>query len=164
MCCAILLWKKLCFRNTWSKLEAGEGQKKCMRGWGWGSLACTVSWLYSLSVIIVTTQHQHPPFPHHLHHHHTGLLVSTTFPRPFFPGYSRIHRFPYPFIYFNKGNSFYTPEAQTPPGIERFHMTSRRPYLCSKNKRVAMLVFQTNPVGVDLFSYVNTFFCCHKFT
>ena len=35
------------------------------------------------------------------------------------------------------------------------------------NKTAAMLVFQTNPVGVDLFSqfsYVNTFFCFHKFT
>ena len=26
-----------------------------------------------------------------------------------------------------------------------------------------MLVFQTNPVGVELFSYVNNFFCSHKF-
>ena len=35
------------------------------------------------------------------------------------------------------------------------------------NRTTAMLVFQTNPVGVDLFSqfsYVNTFFCFHKFT
>ena len=35
------------------------------------------------------------------------------------------------------------------------------------NKTAAMLVFQTNPVGVDLFSqfsYVNSFFCFHKFT
>jgi len=27
----------------------------------------------------------------------------------------------------------------------------------------AMLVSQTNPVGVELFSYVNTFFCSNKF-
>ena len=27
----------------------------------------------------------------------------------------------------------------------------------------AMLVFQTNPVGVEFFSYVNAFFCSHKF-
>ena len=26
-----------------------------------------------------------------------------------------------------------------------------------------MLMFQTNPVGVELFPYVNTFFCSHKF-
>ena len=32
------------------------------------------------------------------------------------------------------------------------------------NKTVDMMVlFQTNPVGVDLFSYVNTFFCVNKF-
>ena len=31
------------------------------------------------------------------------------------------------------------------------------------NKTAAMLVFPTNPVGVDLFSYVNTFFCVNKF-
>ena len=51
--------------------------------------------------------------------------------------------------------------------IERFHMTSRRPYWCSKTKKrrpcSVMLVFQTNQVGVELFSYVNKFFCSHKF-
>ena len=41
------------------------------------------------------------------------------------------------------------------PAIERFGTTSRRPY----NEITAMLVVQTNPVGVELFSYVNTFFC-----
>ena len=27
------------------------------------------------------------------------------------------------------------------------------------NETAAMLLYQTNPVGVQLFSYVNTFFC-----
>ena len=31
------------------------------------------------------------------------------------------------------------------------------------NEMVAMLVFQTNPVGVEPFSYVTTFFCSNKF-
>ena len=31
------------------------------------------------------------------------------------------------------------------------------------NKTAAMLVLQTNPLGVELFSYVNSFFCSHKF-
>ena len=31
------------------------------------------------------------------------------------------------------------------------------------NKTVGMLVSQTNPVGVELFSYANAFFCSHKF-
>ena len=31
------------------------------------------------------------------------------------------------------------------------------------NETAAMLVSQTNPVGVGLFSYVNTFFCSNKF-
>ena len=31
------------------------------------------------------------------------------------------------------------------------------------NKIVAMLASQTNPAGVELFSYVNTFFCSNKF-
>ena len=36
-------------------------------------------------------------------------------------------------------------------------MTSRQPYLCLKNNEtVAMLVSQTSPVGVELFSYENT--------
>ena len=32
-----------------------------------------------------------------------------------------------------------------------------------KYKIAAMLVFQTNPVGVELFSYANAFFCSNKF-
>ena len=31
------------------------------------------------------------------------------------------------------------------------------------NKTAAMLVFQTSPGGVELFSYVNAFFCSNKF-
>ena len=46
-----------------------------------------------------------------------------------------------------------TPVATQSP-IKRFHTTQRWPY----NAMVAMLVFQTNPGGVELFSYVNTFF------
>ena len=50
--------------------------------------------------------------------------------------------------------------------IERFHMTSWRPYawVFQNNKTAAILMFQTNPVGVELFSYVNAFFCSHKFS
>ena len=32
------------------------------------------------------------------------------------------------------------------------------------NETTAMLVYQTSPVGVELFSYVNTSFCSNKFT
>ena len=31
------------------------------------------------------------------------------------------------------------------------------------NETAAMFVFQTSPVGVELFSYVNDFFCSNKF-
>ena len=31
------------------------------------------------------------------------------------------------------------------------------------NKTAAMLVYRTNPGGVELFSYVNAFFCSNKF-
>ena len=31
------------------------------------------------------------------------------------------------------------------------------------NKTAAMLVSQTSPVGVELFSYANAFFCSNKF-
>ena len=31
------------------------------------------------------------------------------------------------------------------------------------NEMAAMLMYQNNPVGVQLFSYVNTFFCSSKF-
>ena len=31
------------------------------------------------------------------------------------------------------------------------------------NETAAMLVFQTNPVGVEPFSYANAFFCSNKF-
>ena len=30
------------------------------------------------------------------------------------------------------------------------------------NETAAMFVFQTNPVGVELFSYINTLFCSTK--
>ena len=50
-----------------------------------------------------------------------------------------------------------TPVAPQSP-IERFHTTSRRPY----SEMAAMLVFQTNPVGVELFSYANAFFFSKK--
>ena len=47
--------------------------------------------------------------------------------------------------------------------IERFHMTSRRPYWCTKTmKRRPLLVCQANPVGVEVFPYVNTFFCSNN--
>ena len=44
-------------------------------------------------------------------------------------------------------------------------MTSQQPYifLSQNNELVAMLVYQTNPVGVEHFSYVNTFFCSNTF-
>jgi len=35
--------------------------------------------------------------------------------------------------------------------------------LFQNNETAAMLVYQTNSVGVQLFSYVNTFFCSNKF-
>ena len=38
--------------------------------------------------------------------------------------------------------------------IERFHM---------HDVTGAILVFQTNLVGVELFTYTNNFFCSHKF-
>ena len=44
-------------------------------------------------------------------------------------------------------------------------MTSQQPYWSTKNNEmVAILVNQANPVGVEVYSYVNTFFCSNKFT
>ena len=36
-------------------------------------------------------------------------------------------------------------------------------FVSQNNETAAMFVFQTNPVGVELFSYVNAFFCSKKF-
>ena len=45
-------------------------------------------------------------------------------------------------------------------GIERVHMTSRRPYWCSKTKKMAaILVYQPNAPGIELFFYTNILFC-----
>ena len=44
------------------------------------------------------------------------------------------------------------------PIIERFHMTSRQPCWCSKTK-AAMMVYQTNPPGIELYFYANAFLC-----
>ena len=35
--------------------------------------------------------------------------------------------------------------------------------MSQNNETAAMLVSQTSPVGVELFSYVNAFFCSNKF-
>ena len=43
-------------------------------------------------------------------------------------------------------------------------MTSSAAILVTQNNETAaMLVSQTSPVGVELFSYANTFFCSNKF-
>ena len=36
-------------------------------------------------------------------------------------------------------------------------------FVSQSNKNGAMFVSQTSPVGVELFSYVNAFFCSNKF-
>ena len=36
-------------------------------------------------------------------------------------------------------------------------------FVSQSNETADMFVFQTNPVGVQLFSYVNAFFCSNKF-
>ena len=48
---------------------------------------------------------------------------------------------------------------------ERMHMTSCMAAILviQNNETEAMLVNQTNPVGVQLFSFVSTFFCSNKF-
>ena len=44
--------------------------------------------------------------------------------------------------------------------IERFHMTSPQPLLVfQNNETAAMLMHETNPVGVELLCYVNTSSC-----
>ena len=49
-------------------------------------------------------------------------------------------------------------------GLNRvFHMTSRWPYWCpNSNETAAMLVSQTSPFGVKLFSYAHISFCFNK--
>ena len=36
-------------------------------------------------------------------------------------------------------------------------------FVSQNNKTAVMFVSQTSPVGVELFSYVNAFFCSNKF-
>ena len=45
--------------------------------------------------------------------------------------------------------------------MERMHMAAILVF--QNTETVAMLVYQTNPVGVQLFSYINTFFSSNKF-
>ena len=47
--------------------------------------------------------------------------------------------------------------------IDCFHMTSRRPYLCTKQWIGGHVCVQKNPVGIELFSHVKTFFCSKQF-
>ena len=41
-----------------------------------------------------------------------------------------------------------------------FHLTQRQPYWCAKTLKetAAMLGYKANPLGVELFYYVKTFF------
>ena len=43
------------------------------------------------------------------------------------------------------------------------HIVTAAILVSQNNETVAMLVSQTSPVGVELFSYANTFFCSNKF-
>ena len=47
--------------------------------------------------------------------------------------------------------------------IDRFHMTSQRPYLCTKQWIGGQVCVQKNPVGIELFSHVKTFFYSKQF-
>ena len=60
--------------------------------------------------------------------------------------------------------SFFKIVMSPPHSIGRFHMTSRRPYWCSKTmkRRPCCMVYQENPLGVELFSHVNVFFCSNE--
>ena len=35
--------------------------------------------------------------------------------------------------------------------------------VCQNNETAAMLVIQTNPLGVEVFSYANTLFCSNEY-
>ena len=53
------------------------------------------------------------------------------------------------------------PATRHPPPVTRHPPpATRHP---RKSPAAAMLVSQTSPVGVELFSYANTFFCSNKF-
>ena len=47
--------------------------------------------------------------------------------------------------------------------IDRFYMTSRRPYLCTKQWIGGHVCVQKNPVGIELFSHVKTSFYSKQF-
>ena len=53
-------------------------------------------------------------------------------------------------------------EGLTSFSIERFHDVTAAILMSQNNETAAMLVSQVNPVGVELFSYVKTFFCFKK--
>ena len=59
--------------------------------------------------------------------------------------------FPVPYRGYEYGLRAYAHEVMT--AVLVFH----------NNETAAMLLHQTNPVGVQLFSYVNTLFCSNKF-
>ena len=48
-------------------------------------------------------------------------------------------------------------------GKRRSHDVMAAIFVSQNNETAAMFVSQTSPVGVELFSYVNVFFCSNKF-
>ena len=47
--------------------------------------------------------------------------------------------------------------------IQCFHDVTTAILVSQDNETAAMLVSQTNPVGIELFSYAYAFFCSNKF-
>ena len=56
------------------------------------------------------------------------------------------------------------PTLKTLKKIEFSHDVTSAMLVLQNNESAAMLVFQTDPVGVEFFSYVNLLFCANKLT
>ena len=71
------------------------------------------------------------------------------------PTWSQFHCF---------GTLIWLPRRHVKRSIECFlHDVTAAILVAQNNETVAMLVSQTSPVGVELFSYANAFFCSNKF-
>ena len=63
-----------------------------------------------------------------------------------------------------KEHNYAFQNADTRPGLQsRTHDVTAAILVSQNNETEAVLVSQTSPVGVELFSYANAFFCSNKF-
>ena len=91
-------------------------------------------------------------------HARRGTLLSTSSPGHFPWLWRRESKYAIYAIFGLDRHLGLTPNSNTHNLIDCYHMTSRGHICVQNNESAAMFVYKKNPVGIELFSHVKTFF------